>query len=99
MAYSGLGSSEFTNYFREVAVLARVPGDEPIYKFGLTKRRYRAYLSDENGDFAGEIEIRHSRKPDTICWEYNKDSVRELANAHSAIAKGIAKPLHIKRHT
>lgn len=73
LAYSGLGSSEFTNYFREVAVLARVPGEEPIYKFGLTKRRGRAYLSDENGTFTGEITIRHSRQPNTINWEYAKD--------------------------
>jgi len=72
MAYSGLGSSEFTNYFREVACLVREQGAEPIYKFGLTKRRGRAYLSDENGQFAPEISIRHSRDAGVIRWEYAK---------------------------
>jgi hypothetical protein len=34
LAYSGLGSSEFTNFVREVAVLQRCQGTEPIYRFG-----------------------------------------------------------------
>ncbi|CAB4185027.1 RepA RecA-family ATPase [uncultured Caudovirales phage] len=70
LAYSGAGSSEFVNYFREVAVLVRQEGEQPIFKFGLTKRRGRAGLKDINGDFAGEITIRHSRIPGEIRWEY-----------------------------
>lgn len=70
LAYSGAGSSEFVNYFREVAVLVRQQGEEPIFKFGLTKRRGRAGLKDCAGDFAGEISIRHSRKKGEIRWEY-----------------------------
>ena len=70
LAYAGLGSSEFTNYFREVAVLFRCQGDQPVYKFGLTKRRGRAGLRNALGDFAGEILIRHSRTPGAIRWEY-----------------------------
>lgn len=70
LAYSGAGSSEFVNYFREVAVLVRQQGDEPIFKFGLTKRRGRAGLKDVSGDFAGEISIRHSRNKGEIRWEY-----------------------------
>jgi hypothetical protein len=70
LAYSGAGSSEFVNYFREVAVLVRQQGDEPIFKFGLTKRRGRAGLKDSLGDFAGEISIRHSRNKGEIRWEY-----------------------------
>lgn len=70
LAYSGAGSSEFVNYFREVAVLVRQQGEEPIFKFGLTKRRGRAGLKDFAGDFAGEISIRHSRKKGEIRWEY-----------------------------
>ena len=97
MAYSGLGSSEFTNYFREVAVLARVPGEEPVYKFGLTKRRGRAYLSDENGNFTGEITIRHSRQPNTIRWEYAKDATSAipytaLPDSDSRASKGLPQP-------
>lgn len=70
LAYSGAGSSEFVNYFREVAVLVRQQGDEPIFKFGLTKRRGRAGLKDCAGDFAGEISIRHARAKGEIRWEY-----------------------------
>lgn len=72
LAYAGLGSSEFTNWFREVAVLFRCHGDEPIYKFGLTKRRGRAGLKDANGDFKGEIYIRHAAEKGVIRWEYSQ---------------------------
>lgn len=71
LAYSGAGSSEFVNYFREVAVLVRQQGEEPIFKFGLTKRRGRAGLRDSAGDFAGEIAIRHSKNRGEIRWEYH----------------------------
>lgn len=72
LAYSGLGSSEFTNYFREVAVLFRCQGDEPIYKFGLTKRRGRAGLKDSEGQFKSEIHIRHAAEKGVIRWEYSQ---------------------------
>jgi len=93
MAYSGLGSSEFTNYFREVACLVREQGAEPIYKFGLTKRRGRAYLTDENGQFAPEISIRHSREAGVIRWEYAKVATAPIVLApppvtDSAYGKG-----------
>jgi hypothetical protein len=70
LAYAGLGSSEFTNWFREVAVLFRCQGEEPIYKFGLTKRRGRAGLKDGNGHFKPEINIRHAAEKGVIRWEY-----------------------------
>ena len=71
LAYAGLGSSEFTNWFREVAVLFRCQGDEPIYKFGLTKRRGRAGLKDSEGQYKGEIHIRHAAEKGVIRWEYS----------------------------
>jgi hypothetical protein len=71
LAYAGLGSSEFTNWFREVAVLFRCQGDEPIYKFGLTKRRGRAGLKDSEGNYKGEIHIRHAAEKGVIRWEYS----------------------------
>jgi hypothetical protein len=71
LAYAGLGSSEFTNWFREVAVLFRCQGEEPIYKFGLTKRRNRAGLKDHEEQFKGEIYIRHASEPGVIRWEYS----------------------------
>ena len=71
LAYAGLGSSEFTNWFREVAVLFRCQGEDPIYKFGLTKRRGRAGLKDHEEQFKGEIYIRHASEPGVIRWEYS----------------------------
>jgi hypothetical protein len=70
MAYSGAGAAEFTNYFREVGVLVRQAGEEPVFKFGFTKRRGRSGMKDLNGDFAGEILIRHARQKGCIRWEY-----------------------------
>ena len=72
LAYAGLGSSEFTNYFREVAVLFRCQGDQPIYKLGLTKRRGRADLKDSQGQFKSEIYIRHAAQKGVIRWEYSQ---------------------------
>ena len=86
LAYAGLGSSEFTNYFREVAVLFRCQGDEPIYKFGLTKRRGRAGLKDHENQFKGEIYIRHAAEKGVIRWEYSQppsQSGTEVASRHS----------------
>ena len=78
MAYSGAGAAEFTNYFRETAVLVRLPGTEPIFKFGTTKRSGRSGLRDINGDFAQEIIIRHSRTPGQVRWEIaSQDEVNE----------------------
>ena len=86
LAYSGLGSSEFTNYFRECAVLMRCQGEEPIYKFGLTKRRGRAGLKDHENQFKGEIYIRHAAEKGVIRWEYSQppsQSGTEVASRHS----------------
>ena len=86
LAYAGLGSSEFTNWFREVAVLFRCQGDEPIYKFGLTKRRGRAGLKDHEGAFKGEIHIRHAAEKGVIRWEYStppSQTEDEVAPRHS----------------
>jgi len=93
LAYAGLGSSEFTNWFREVAVLFRCQGEEPIYKFGLTKRRGRAGLKDHANQFKGEIYIRHAAEKGVIRWEYSQPPVQnedEVAhrNSDSRPAKG-----------
>jgi hypothetical protein len=70
LAYAGSGSSELTNWSREVACLQRCPGDEPVFKFALTKRRGRAGLKDHADDFANEITIRHARQKGVVRWEY-----------------------------
>ena len=89
LAYSGLGSSEFTNYFREVAVLFRCQGEEPIYKFGLTKRRGRAGLKDSEGQFKSEIHIRHAAEKGVIRWEYSQSPTQASTQTpDSSPAKG-----------
>jgi hypothetical protein len=100
LAYAGLGSSEFTNYFREVAVLFRCQGEEPIYKFGLTKRRGRAGLRDAEGQFKGEIYIRHAAEKGVIRWEYSQPPSQngsEVTPRHSdsSPAKGSPRRLRV----
>jgi RecA-family ATPase len=70
LAYAGSGSSELTNWAREVACLQRCQGDEPVFKFALTKRRGRAGLKDHADQFANEITIRHARQKGVVRWEY-----------------------------
>jgi len=72
LAYSGAGASELVNYVREVGVLVRQPGEEPVFKFSLTKRRGRAGMLNANGDFAGDIIVRHAREAGQIRWEYGE---------------------------
>jgi RecA-family ATPase len=68
LAYQMFGSSEITNWAREVATLVRCQGDEPIYRLALTKRRGRAGLTDINTQPSGQIYIRHSPKQGEIRW-------------------------------
>jgi hypothetical protein len=88
MAYSGAGASEFTNYFREVGVLVRQAGEEPVFKFGFTKRRGRSGMKDLNGDFAGEILIRHARQKGCIRWEYADPSEVGIQTPSQSLKKG-----------
>ena len=100
LAYAGLGSSEFTNYFREVAVLFRCQGEEPIYKFGLTKRRGRAGLKDSEGQFKGEIYIRHAAEKGVIRWEYSQapsQSATETAKQDSVSSPAKGSPRRLDR--
>jgi len=76
LAYSGAGASELVNYVREVGVLVRQPGEEPVFKFSLTKRRGRAGMLDANGNFAGDIIVRHARQQGQIRWEYGELSAQ-----------------------
>lgn len=99
LAYAGLGSSEFTNWFREVAVLFRCQGDEPIYKFGLTKRRGRAGLKDHENQFKGEIYIRHAAEKGVIRWEYSQPPSQtdtEVTPRHSDSSHAKGSPRRFK---
>jgi len=103
LAYSGAGASELVNYVREVGVLVRQPGEDPVFKFSLTKRRGRAGMKDFKGDFKGDIMVRHSRIEGKIKWEYDdgtlsheeqakqKNTQGTLPVGHSSNAKGSRK--------
>jgi hypothetical protein len=100
LAYSGAGASELVNYVREVGVLVRQPGEAPVFKFSLTKRRGRAGMKDFKGEFKGDIMVRHSRVEGKIKWEYDdgtlstdeqakqKNTQGTLPVGHSSNAKG-----------
>jgi len=104
LAYSGAGASELVNYVREVGVLVRQPGEAPVFKFSLTKRRGRAGMKDFKGDFKGDIMVRHSRTEGKIKWEYDdgtlspeeqtkqRNAQQTLPVGHSSNAKGSRKP-------
>jgi hypothetical protein len=69
LAYQLFGSSEVTNWAREIACLQRCQGDEQIYRLGLTKRRGRSGMTDGVSPApVGEIYIRHSPKRGEIRW-------------------------------
>jgi len=85
LAYAGAGSADLTNWAREVAVLQR-QGDDPIFKFTLTKRARRAGMLDLDGQTAGAIRLRHSATG--ICWEYAPNATFTVRRGNSAQAAG-----------
>jgi RecA-family ATPase len=69
MAYSGFGSSDLTNWAREVIVLKEVGFNQPRrFMLGMAKRGDRSGLKDKNGNKTGSIVIQ--RGVGTISWDY-----------------------------
>lgn len=69
MAYSGFGSSDLTNWAREVIVLKEVGFHQPRrFMLGMAKRGDRSGLRDKEGKKAGSIIIQ--RGIGTISWDY-----------------------------
>jgi RecA-family ATPase len=69
MAYSGFGSSDLTNWAREVIVLKEVGFNHPRrFMLGMAKRGDRSGLKDKNGNKTGSIVIQ--RGVGTISWDY-----------------------------
>jgi hypothetical protein len=81
LAYQLFGSSEVTNWAREIACLQRCQGDEPIYRFALTKRRSRAGMTDGFKP-CGEIYIRHSPIKDEIRWVRSNPPLEQTEEAY-----------------
>lgn len=74
MAYLGAGSSELTNWSREVAVLQREPdgkdGTRGAFTLTLCKRGGRAGMRDGDGKHSHRIRVDHSKRG--IYWEHAK---------------------------
>ncbi len=73
IAYSGLGSSELTNWSREVAVLRRTDKVRPFFELILTKRGKRAGILDKDGKTTHTLNLRHAEG--RILWEVNDENV------------------------
>lgn len=94
LAYAMQGSSEWSNYFREVGCLFRQQGEAPIFKLSFTKRKARSGMRNVLGDYASEIYIRHAREPGVIKWEYaSTDEIAPKAIDARQPAKGPKTPL------
>lgn len=71
IAYLGAGSSELTNWTREIAVLQREPGTDDVpgaFKLTLCKRGKRAGLRTKEGAQTHQIRIDHAKEG--IFWRY-----------------------------
>jgi RecA-family ATPase len=69
MAYSGFGSSDLTNWAREVIVMKEVGFNNPRrFMLGMAKRADRAGMMDDNEKKTGSILIQ--RGVGTISWKY-----------------------------
>lgn len=69
MAYSGFGSSDLTNWAREVIVLKEVGFHQPRrFMLGMAKRGDRSGLEDKENKKVGSIVIQ--RGVGTISWDY-----------------------------
>lgn len=71
IAYLGAGSSELTNWAREVAVLQREPNTKEkqgAFRLTLCKRGRRAGMIDENGHFQTQLRVDHAAEG--IFWKY-----------------------------
>jgi hypothetical protein len=73
IAYAGLGSSELTNWSREVAVLRRTDKVRPFFELVLTKRGKRSGILDKDGKLTHSINLRHAEG--RILWEVNDENV------------------------
>lgn len=79
MAYLGAGSSELTNWSREIAILQREPttkDQQGAFRLTLCKRGRRAGMIDSSGNLAAQIRIDHSTEG--IFWQYATTPPPEL---------------------
>jgi RecA-family ATPase len=67
MAYSGLGSSELTNWARAIISVRRESKDYPIFSFNLTKRGKLAGMRMPDGKPTLSIKLRHAEGK--VLWE------------------------------
>jgi RecA-family ATPase len=70
LAYSGFGSSDLTNWAREVIVMKEVGFNNPRkFMLGMAKRADRSGMTDKDGKVTGSIMIQRGSNGD-ISWNY-----------------------------
>jgi RecA-family ATPase len=70
LAYSGFGSSDLTNWAREVIVMKEVGFNNPRkFMLGMAKRADRSGMTDKDGKVTGSIMIQRGTGGD-ISWNY-----------------------------
>jgi hypothetical protein len=70
LAYSGFGSSDLTNWAREVIVMKEVGFHNPRrFMLGMAKRADRSGMTDKDGKVTGSIMIQRGTGGD-ISWNY-----------------------------
>lgn len=67
MAYSGLGSSELTNWARSIVTIRRESKDKPVFSFNLTKRGALAGMRLPNGHSTLTLTLKHAEGK--VLWE------------------------------
>ena len=80
MAYSGFGSSDLTNWAREVIVMKEIGFNHPRkFVLGMAKRSERSGMKDKEGNQCGSIIIQ--RGVGTVSWDYAPPEVFKVDKA------------------
>jgi len=96
MAYSGFGSSDLTNWAREVIVMKEVGFNNPRkFMLGMAKRADRSGMTDKEGKVTGSIMIQRGTGGD-ISWNYAEPE-KFVVDKESASKKPYSKGRYPKR--
>ena len=92
LAYLGAGCAEWVNFGRDAGYLFRTAATangRPVYKFGFSKRQFRAGLQNALGQpaYSGHILLQHA-EGGRVRWEYAAATDTATAEANSSHEKG-----------
>ncbi len=92
LAYLGAGCAEWTNFSRDAGYLFRTAATangRPVYKFGFSKRQFRAGLVNALGQpaYSGHVLLQHA-EGGRVRWEYAATTEDAQPDANPSPAKG-----------